>query len=140
MTKVIARITLALIAGLAALLMLVPATASATTYSAAQDQQYISMIVDRGVPVSVSGGGTAISLGHTVADTIAAHPSEATITEIGRIGMQSFEEHGFTMDQSATYTAAIIFSAVNVYQPSLLPLLTEWTADHAPIGATVVHR
>jgi hypothetical protein len=101
--------------------------AGASYYTAAQDYQYVALVNARGVPLTtLSSQSAAIAIGHTVADALAANPTDAGFRYVTLSALQAADSAGFsqyTTPSDTKVVAVLIVAAVYVYQPSLVPAL-----------------
>jgi hypothetical protein len=125
-----------------ALLFALPLLAHASPASTeSQDGQYISMLLDNGVPVTTaSAQASAVKLGHTIVEYLATNPTDEGVTLVVLTGIQSFEKAGIPTDVAAHYVAVTTYSAVYVYAPSLLPVLKHWAQTHSNTGNALMVR
>lgn len=109
-----------------------PLEALATT----ADDQYISVLTQRGVAVSEGSRGGVISLGQSTAQKITAdlsdHGLAYTATKVWQIAQQDYGLSDVPTTKAQKFTVAVMFGSASAYAPDSLPVVSRWVDNHPP--------
>jgi hypothetical protein len=112
------------------------ATTPLVSPASTQDDQYLAMLVQRGIPIPSSSRAEAIDLAHTTVQKITADSSDNGIamvaTRLWQIAQQDFGLYNTTTPTADQFTRAVLSSAAAVYSPDLMPVVNHWLSNHPP--------